>query len=569
MNFSSLMIALFLSRTSAFTSTHRSLASNVRSMATQTPLLSTTSDIESEASKRRYVIIQKNKQSMNFRNGSPLVFSGSVEKTIQLGVDDDTKIPMGSLVGIVVSNEKSSSNNKKRFGGRGKGKGQQKTIVDYKHFVVDEDNSVADIYTSNGESLSTTSNIADIKQAISNGKLIGYGFYNPVSMYRAFIFCHETNNKALFKEISNILKTSTESDRVKTEKVIEMVMESKIEDAMRARLFLNLPSEKTDSYRLINGEGDGLSGMAVDILGGKVAVIMASASWVEIYKETIMKVMRKVLDSHPVYSESKIDIVWRNTPMRLKQDGYEFPEESEEDTELELDSTPVILTENNIKYYTYPYDVSSQKTGFYCDQRENRYNLALKCEGKDVLDLCCYNGGFALNAMIHGGANSCIGVDSSQDAVDAANENAKLNNIDQQKINFVRDDIADYMKVAADEGKEYDVIILDPPKLAPTVNALERASRKYHSLNRDAMKIINSKEGGLLLTCTCSGAMTQKNGGQYFLETVKKAALAAGRRITLLNSSGAAPCHVQCPASFPANAYLTAALFYVSPEEEQ
>ena len=168
--------------------------------------------------------------------------------------------------------------------------------------------------------------------------------------------------------------------------------------------------------------------------------------------------------------------------------------------------------------------------------------------------------------MVHGGASSCTGVDSSQDAIDAAIANAELNGLDDSRIQFLRDDIAQYMKDANDDAKEYDVIVLDPPKLAPSVSGLDRASRKYHALNRDAMKIIDRKEGGLLLTCTCSGAMTQKDGGNFFLQTVQNAALAAGRQVTLLRKSGAAPCHTQSPASYPAGNYLTAALFYVSPK---
>ncbi len=520
-------------------------------------------------SDRKYVVIHKNKQSMNFRNGSPLVFSGSVEKTVSADV---TNIPMGSLVAIVVSNTQSERPKRGGGGGGRRGRNDKKTKIDYSHYAMDQEQKSAQQFNADGESISIVQDVSDIQKSISEGKLIGFGFFNPVSMYRVFIFCHQANHPDLFKQINAMFKKTdgTISDREKTEKVIEMVMKTKIEDAIRSRMFLNLPSASTDSYRLINGEGDGLSGLAVDIMGGKVAVIMASASWVEIYKETILKVMKKNLNSHPIYGadeDAHLDIVWRNTPMRLKQDGYDFPEEEEEE-ETEKDNIPVILTENDIKYYTYPYNLSSQKTGFYCDQRENRFNLAKHCGNKRVLDLCCYNGGFALNSIIHGDASSCIGVDSSQDAVDAAIENAKLNGLDPEKVKFVRQDIGDYMQQAGEEGDEYDVIVLDPPKLAPTVTALERASRKYHSLNRDAIKLINSKEGGLLLTCTCSGAMTQKNGGQFFLETVKGAALAAGRRITLLRSSGAAPCHVQCPASFPANAYLTAALFYVSPVNE-
>jgi len=112
--------------------------------------------------------------------------------------------------------------------------------------------------------------------------------------------------------------------------------------------------------------------------------------------------------------------------------------------------------------------------------------------------------------------------------------------------------------------EKFDVVVLDPPKLAPSVKALQRASRKYHSLNRDAMKLIGN-EGGLLMTCTCSAAMTQKDGGKYFLEMVQQASLSAQREVTLLRVSGAAPCHTQSPFSFPAGNYLTAALFMVHP----
>lgn len=463
--------------------------------------------------------------------------------------------------------KRSSSNNK----GKGKG-GQSETKVNYHQYALynSDGTELVKEFDMNDNQVSAVKDTAAFRKYVSEGKLIGFGFFNPISMYRVFIFCHQSNYPDLFQTIKNILKVSKKSERETTEEVIELVLKTKFRDAMRARMLMNLPSESNDSYRLVNGEGDGLSGLAVDILGGKVAVVMTSASWAEVYKNVVLRALEEVLKDHPVNRTEgrSLDIVCRNTPLRLKQDGYVFPEEDQDIVQLQPPETPVIINENGIKYFTYPYDLSSQKTGFYCDQRDNRFNLAQKCESKRVLDLCCYNGGFALNAMIHGGAKSCIGVDSSQDAIDSANANAELNNLDLNSIQFIKDDIADYMKKAADEEREFDVIVLDPPKLAPTATALERAARKYHSLNRDAIKLINSKEGGLLLTCTCSGAMTQKNGGQYFLETVKGAALAANRRITLLHSNGAAPCHTQCPASFPANSYLTAALFYISPVEE-
>jgi 23S rRNA G2069 N7-methylase RlmK/C1962 C5-methylase RlmI len=521
---------------------------------------------------KKYVIIRKNRQSMAFRNGSPLVYSGSVKRTIQIGgqIDpEEHKLEMGSLVGIVVSNEKDESPKKKTYGRRARGK--QATEVKYNHDFVDKETNVVTSYTMEGNLISSKDGTRETESEISTGKLIGYGFFNPISMYRVFIFCHQTSHPALFKSIKNVInENGGEIDT--TEKALELVLRSKVNDAIRARNLQGLPSPSTDSYRLVNGEGDGLSGLALDIIGGSTAVIMASAAWCELYRETVMRVIDDVLKTdHPIYSkaETPLELVWRNTPMRLKQDGYILEEDSasDADTDTEKESTPVVITENGIKYNTFPYDVTSQKTGFYCDQRDNRSNLAQFCKGKKVLDLCCYTGGFALNAMIHGGAASSVGVDSSQTAITAAEENRDLNGV-SSSLSFVKADIGQYMKEADESGDEFDVIILDPPKLAPTIKQLDRASRKYHSLNRDAMKLINKKEGGLLLTCSCSGAMTQKNGGQFFLETIQGAALSAGRRITLLSTSGAAPCHTQDPASFPANAYLTAALFSVSPLED-
>lgn len=477
-------------------------------------------------------------------------------------------IPMGALVAVVVNRDApppGAGGNSSR-GGRGKGNFRSKTrnfepdnegkaVATYSHYTVDVNDEGESAYSH--------------RDAINNSQLIGYGVYNPNSMYRVRMLCHETIHPVLAKEIRVMRKgiqrgsvrdaNDLESDN--NDLALRSILGRKILDAIYLRTAMNLPSETTDTYRLLNGEGDGLSGLAVDILGGKTAIVMSSAAWVEIHKGSIMAVLTQSLKQHPAYVDMDIDIVWRNTPSRLNQDGYELGGDVDEVVDTE---TSVVATESSIKYLTYPY-ADGQKTGFYCDQRDNRLMVAELCENKRVLDLCCYNGGFALNAMVRGRASSAVGVDSSQDAVDAATANAELNGLDSKTVSFLRDDIASYMKTAMEANEEYDVIVLDPPKLAPSLSTLDKASRKYHALNRDAMNLMNKSQGGLILTCTCSAAMTQKDGGQYFLNMVNKAALSAKRRVTLLRVSGAAPCHTQSPASFPAGAYLTTALFHVGP----
>jgi len=226
---------------------------------------------------------------------------------------------------------------------------------------------------------------------------------------------------------------------------------------------------------------------------------------------------------------------------------------------VDEETQPIIAIENGIKYQIFPHQ-KGQKTSVYCDQRENRWNLAQLSEKKRVLDLCCYHGGFSLNAAKQG-ASSVIGVDSSDEAIETCRTNAALNEL-EERVEFVKADISDFMKKC---NSKFDLVVLDPPKLAPSVSGLAKASRKYHSLNRDALKLIDD-EGGLLMTCTCSAAMTQKDGGKFFLQMVQQASLSAQREITLLRVSGAAPCHTQSPISFPAGNYLTAAIFYVHPK---
>ncbi len=503
------------------------------------------------------VVVHRNRQSAAFREGTPLVFGGSVASTFteyfheNTNVKIDHNIPTGSLVAVVVGRDSSTSSKPKKDSRHKKKKLDSSDKRD--------DNAV-DHYTFSARDESSA-----YRDMVNQAQLIGYGVFNPESMYRVRILCHDSMHPGLTKQIRSLRKQIQQGNNHDNfmNFQLKLILEKKISDSIYTRQAMGLPSPGiTDTYRLVNGEGDGLSGLAVDILGGTTAIVMSSAAWCEIHKETILAVLEALLRDHPAYTETNIEIVWRNTPSRLQQDGYEVvPNNDGKDMKEEK---TVIATESAVKYLTYPYS-DGQKTGFYCDQRENRLMVAGLCNNKRVLDLCCYNGGFALNAMIRGGASAVVGVDSSQDAIDASITNARLNGLEGRDVSFVKENIATFMKSAIDANTEFDVIVLDPPKLAPSISSLDKASQKYHALNRDAMSLIDIKQGGLLLTCTCSAAMSQRDGGQFFLNMVNGAALSAKRRVTLLKVSGAAPCHTQSPASFPAGQYLTAALFHVGP----
>ncbi|XP_047249375.1 ribosomal RNA large subunit methyltransferase I isoform X3 [Capsicum annuum] len=168
----------------------------------------------------------------------------------------------------------------------------------------------------------------------------------------------------------------------------------------------------------------------------------------------------------------------------------------------------VEVMENQISYLI---SLDGQKTGFYADQRENRCFLSTISEGSRVLDICCYTGGFALNAA-SGGALDVIGVDTSLPALQLAKENVSLNGLDPRRISFLRQDATEFMKAAVSRNESWDIVILDPPKLAPRKKVLKSASGMYRNLNYLAMQL--TKRGGLLMTCSCSGAMTQS--GLFF-----------------------------------------------------
>jgi 23S rRNA (cytosine1962-C5)-methyltransferase len=211
----------------------------------------------------------------------------------------------------------------------------------------------------------------------------------------------------------------------------------------------------------------------------------------------------------------------------------------------------VTIREHGLRYRVDP--TSGHKTGFFCDQRENRLRLARLCRGARVLDLCCYSGGFGLCARKLGAAAEVTSVDLDEAAVALARENANLN---QARIDLVQADAFIYLRQMLELRRQYDVVVLDPPKLAPTRDSREEALRKYHDLNALGMQVV--PPGGILLTCSCSGLISP----DVFRETVCAAARRAGRTLQLFDQSGAAPDHpvrMNCPES----AYLKALWFRV------
>ncbi|XP_022886420.1 uncharacterized protein LOC111402390 isoform X2 [Olea europaea var. sylvestris] len=285
-----------------------------------------------------------------------------------------------------------------------------------------------------------------------------------------------------------------------------------------------------------------LSGLIVDIFGDE-AVVASSAAWVEKYKQKIKDCIGRINNIN--------NVTWRPSTEILKEEGLDFSDSAF--VESSNSSRMVKVVENGISYLI---SLEGQKTGFYADQRENRKLISSISEGQKTLDIFCYTGGFALNAAC-GGALSATGVDSSLPALEVANENIVLNGLDPGRISFLRQDATEFMKNAITKGESWDIVILDPPKLAPRRKVLQSASGMYRNLNSLAMQI--TRRGGLLMTCSCSGAMTQSG---TFLRVLQGAAQMAEKKITVIRQAGAACDHPIDP-SYPEGAYLSNILLRV------
>jgi 23S rRNA (cytosine1962-C5)-methyltransferase len=290
----------------------------------------------------------------------------------------------------------------------------------------------------------------------------------------------------------------------------------------------------TNTCRLIFSESDYLPGLIVDKYNNHLAV--------QILTSGIEKVMPVIIDelNNLLKPESIFD----------KSDASSREHEGLQTTNvaLTLNSPPenVAVKENGIVYNINI--AEGQKSGFYCDQRDNRKIVASYAKGKKILDCFSYTGGFTLNSL-HNGASSVTSVDSSALAIETLRENIKLNNLDATKHIAIQSDVNKQLRAFREQEEKFDIIVLDPPKYAPSRSALDRASRAYKDLNRLAMLLLN--DGGLLATYSCSGAMNMET----FKQVLAWAALDAGKQVQFIYQFCQPEDH-PVRASFPEGEYL-------------
>jgi len=189
-----------------------------------------------------------------------------------------------------------------------------------------------------------------------------------------------------------------------------------------------------------------------------------------------------------------------------------------------------------------------QKTGFFLDQRENRQRVRALAAGREVLDGFCYTGGFSIAALA-GGAKRVTAVESSKDAIHIAKENLAANPLDASKVEFVQADVFSKLRTLRDQNARFDLIVLDPPKFAPTAAQVQKAARAYKDINLWALKLL--APGGLLATFSCSGGVSS----ELFQSIVAGAALDAGGEAKIIERFSAAADH-PVALEFPEGDYL-------------
>ncbi len=312
----------------------------------------------------------------------------------------------------------------------------------------------------------------------------------------------------------------------------------KLEKAYQFRQFLNLTnSPNTNVYRLVFGEGDGIPGLILDFYNGHI-VLQAHSIGAHKNRHDITEALKKIYGSQllSVYDKSA-ETLPSNYASNI-QNQFLFGDCKQE----------LIVSENGVKFFI---DfIHGQKTGFFIDQRDNRALLGSYSKGKRVLNTFSYTGGFSMYAA----KNNCDvihSVDSSASAIDLCDKNAILNEVTNHQGFAV--DTFDYLK---DQGKNYDVIILDPPAFAKSRDVSHNAVIGYKRLNQMALQ--NIKKGGILFTFSCSGVIDKK----LFYNTVTAAAIESKRNLKLLHTLSQPADHVITP-NFPEGEYLKGLVFYV------
>ncbi len=338
--------------------------------------------------------------------------------------------------------------------------------------------------------------IDSVKGDFENGDVVEVCDFDGYGMGCGFI---NTRSKITVRMLS----------RKKGTVIDETFIRRRVEDAWNYRK----ETIDTSSCRVIFGEADFLPGIVVDKFSD-VLVVESLALGIDRWKTTIVEALKDILTRDGIVVRG----VYERSDAKVRlQEGMErskgFIGESFD--------TKVEILENGVRYLVDVQD--GQKTGFFLDQKNNRAAIHGICKGKKVLDCFTHTGSFALNAGI-AGAESVLGVDASQLAVDQAIENAALNGL-QDRVRFQCADVFELLPRLESRGESYDVVILDPPAFTKSRSSVKNAVKGYREINLRGLKLV--RDGGYLATCSCSHFMEP----ELFAKTIREAAAGARKRL--------------------------------------
>jgi len=307
----------------------------------------------------------------------------------------------------------------------------------------------------------------------------------------------------------------------------------KLQRALQLRIDLS-QLLMTNAMRLVHAESDGLPGLIVDRYGDTL-VLQCLTAGIERWRSTIFELLVELTECARIYERSDADV--RKLEGLGERVGRIYGDEPPE---------LILIEDKGVKFAV---DVRrGQKTGFYLDQRANRHFVSEITKNKKVLDCFSYTGGFTIFSLL-GGAEEVIAIDSSSSALELARRNLALNSFDGKKVKLIVGDVFRLLREYRDRGEEFDVIILDPPKFAPTIAQAQRATRAYKDINLLAFKLLRAD--GLLITFSCSGGIREELFQKVVAGAAEDAAV-EGRILSRLHQSADHPVAL----NFPEGAYV-------------
>lgn len=356
----------------------------------------------------------------------------------------------------------------------------------------------------------------EIKDA--SGKSLGSAAYSPKSQIRARMWSFDPS-----------------------EEVDAAFFRRRIERALALREAL--PARRhTNALRLVHGESDGLPGLIVDRYAD-VLVAQFLAAGVERWRDPILDTLSELTAAEAIFERSDAEV--RKLEALPARVGFARGNRN-------ASRCPIVEYGLNFRV-----DVEQgQKTGFFLDQRENRQRVRELAAGREVLDGFCYTGGFSIAALA-GGARRITAIESSAPALEVARENLAANPFDAARVQFVQGDVFAQLRALRDRAAQFQMVILDPPKFAPSAAQVRNAARAYKDINLLALKLL--APGGLLATFSCSGGVS----AELFQSIVAGAALDAGADAKIIERFGAAADH-PVALEFPEGEYLKGLLLVKS-----